>query len=101
MRYLLLMGLTIVESCQSVEPKEAPATVYKYRYVRMCVCCDNLGVQIGSGMYQTRNVPAPFATDTLPVGIDSLPVWIRYQKDDSECGRIISNLIVIKSMRLR
>lgn len=87
--------------CQLVEPKEVAATIYKYRYVRTCVCCDNLEVRIGPTTYQTRNVPRPFATDTLPVNKDSLTVWIRYKDDNSECGRVMSDLIIITSMRLR
>lgn len=87
--------------CQLVEPKEVAATVYKYQYVPACVCCDKLGVRVRSTMYRTRNVPEPFVTDSFVVNKDSLNVWIRYKDDDSECGRITNDLVVITSMRLR
>jgi hypothetical protein len=102
MRYFLaLIASLLIGGCQLVEPKEVAATVFKYRYTALCACCVGLEVQIGSDKYRTRAVPEPFATDTLPVSKDSLNVWIRYKDDDSECGRIMSNLIVITSMRLR
>jgi hypothetical protein len=102
MRYLLsLTAFLLMGGCQLVEPKEVAATVFKYRYATACTCCGGLEVQTGSDKYRTRVVPALFTTDTLPFNKDSLNVWIRYKDDDSECGRIMSDLIVITSMRLR
>ena len=87
--------------CQLVEPNEVAATILRYRYSALCACCGGLEVQIGSDKYRTKTVPAPFATDTLPADKDSLNVWIRYKDDDTECGRIQNELILISSMRLR
>lgn len=99
--YCLLLTFILVGSCQFIEPRERAATIYRYKYVRSCACCDNLGVRVGANRYQTRNLPKAFATDTISNDVDSLRVWIRYKDDDSECGRVVNDLITITSMRLR
>ncbi|NDU98181.1 hypothetical protein [Spirosoma terrae] len=102
MRYLpAITVFFLLGGCQWIQPKEVAATVFKYRYMLACTCCGGLEVRIGSDKYRTKEGPPPFATDTVPVMVDSLPVWIRYRDDDNECGRIMRNMIVITSMRLR
>lgn len=96
MRYLFsLTVILLVGSCQIIEPKEKEATIYWDKYQTLCACCGGWRIQIGSTKHRAFKVPDAYKTN------DSANVWVRYKDDESECGKMMSDLVIITSMRAR
>lgn len=95
MRYLLsILLLSGMGGCQLIEPKEQAATIY-WDAQLACVCCGGWRIQIGSTKLRALKIPDAYATK------DSANVWVRYKDDESKCGKMMPDLVLITSMRSR
>lgn len=97
MRYLLsLLTFVLTAGCQFIKPKEEQAVLYLPKISTMCACCGGWVVRVGSANYRTHSdIPDTYSK------MDSTDVLIRYQKDDSPCGKAMSDLISLRSLRKR
>lgn len=96
MRYLLsLTAILLTGSCQIIEPREKEATIYWDKYQTLCTCCGGWRVRIGSRTYRAFDIAEAYAPT------DSINVSIRYEDDNSSCGKLMNDLIVITSIRAR
>lgn len=95
MRYLpSICILSGMGGCQLVEPKEQSATIY-WEAQTLCACCGGWRIQIGSTNRRAFKIPDAYTTN------DSANVWVRYKDDESECGKMMNDLVLITSMRFR
>ena len=96
MRHLHLFALSLlVAGCQLVKPKEEEATIYRDKYQTLCACCGGWRIRVGSATYRAFDLPKAYSTE------DSIQVYIRYKDDSSTCGKVMSDLIVLTSIRAR
>lgn len=91
MRHLLIVMLLFIAGCQPIAPEQA--TVITGRDFTFCGACGGWFIRIDTLNFRAE-VPAEFAKPTTPV-------WIRYEKDESNGLKKAGHWIHLKSIRSR